>query len=173
VETARLESCEVCGALFVVCEPCGFNWRYCEVCGPPIREVSVRRARKKYRRSAEGRAQHRDEQQRRRDRQRGGVGDQLVQAPGPGASVAVMKVAEPPSHREAPSSRRVGLARWRVVVRAELAEAAFRLRRARTVMACASCGRRGRVVEVVVKGESPWQAAARRERHRRRDDDGS
>ena len=84
-----------------------------------------------------------------------------------------MKPAAPSPRIEAPSSSRVGLARWRVVVRAELADDAFRLQGARTVMACASCGRRGRVVQVVVKTESPWKAEARRaRRRRRRDDDG-
>jgi len=172
VETARLQSCEICDAIFLVCDPGAFNQRYCKpACAEAAKQESRRAARRRYRRSPEGREQHRDEEQRRRDRRRS-VGDQLVPPAAGDARVAIVAEAEGIA-----AARRVtaGLARWRVVVGAELAAVAETLRASRAVLVCASCGRRGRIVATSVRGESPWRAAERKARRQRRQrgDDGA
>lgn len=63
--------CDLCAGPFLVCRPCGFNQRYCgPVCAREARAESVSTARKKYRDSEEGRAQHAAEERERRERQR-------------------------------------------------------------------------------------------------------
>jgi len=168
---ARLQECEICETIFLVCRPCAFNQRYCkEECVELARQESCQRAHRRYRHSPEGRAQHRDEEQRRRDRRR--VGDQLVQAAAGAATVAIVETAQDGA---APRRVKVGLTRWRAVIGAGLVAVAERMRARRTVVTCVGCGRRGHVVAIVVRGESPWRAAARQaRRHRRqRGDDGA
>jgi hypothetical protein len=142
VETARLLACEKCGAPFLVC-----GWLNRRYCGPDCAQAGEkarhRRARKKYRQTPEGREQHRAEEQRRRARGQG-VGDRFVQAPATAAKVAEMESAIEPDRR--------GLVRWRVMVTAALAAVAESWRASGEVVTCVDCGRRGRVVEVVVWG---------------------
>ena len=161
----------MCDAIFLVCDLGLFNQRYCKpACAEAARQESRRAARQRYRRSPEGREQHRDEEQRRRDRRRS-VGDQLVQPAVGDARVAVVAEAEGIAARRVTA----GLARWRVGVGAELAAVAETLRASRAVLACACCGRRGRIVAISVRGESPWRAAERKARRQRRQrgDDGA
>lgn len=161
----------MCETVFLVCRPCAFNQRYCQAaCVELARQESRRQAHRRYRHSPEGRAQHRDEEQRRRDRRR--VGDQLVQVAAAAARVAIVEAAQ---DGVAPRRVMAGLTRWRVVVGAALVAVAESLRAHRTVVTCAGCGRRGHVVAIVVRGESPWRAAARQAQRQRRQrgDDGA
>ena len=169
METARLLACAGCGTPFLVCG--WLNQRYCgPECAQAGEKARCQRARKKYRQSPEGREQHRDEEWRRRARGRG-VGDRFVPVPAVAAKVAEMESVRSTATRS--SSPR--LVRWRVTVTAALAEVAERWRASGKVVACVDCGRRGRIVEVVVwgRGAEPAPRAPSQRERRRGGDDGA
>jgi len=71
VESLRLAQCPRCQRLFAICSHCDRGHVYC---GPPCslgaRRDSLRRARRRHRRSPEGRLDHRDRERARRQRRR-------------------------------------------------------------------------------------------------------
>ena len=167
METARLLACEKCGTAFLVCG--WVNWRYCgPECAQAAEKARHERARKKYRQSPEGREQHRDEERRRRARGRG-VGDRFV--PSRTATARVADMESTPS--TATRSGRTRLAHWRVMVTAALAEVAESWRASGKVVACVDCGRRGRIVEVVIWCRGAESSGRARHRQWRGGDDGA
>jgi len=78
----RHRLCRRCGLEFWICRSCDRGHRYCSrACSSQARAESLSRARKKHRNSDEGRADHRDHEQQRRERIKdreftAGVGDQ-------------------------------------------------------------------------------------------------
>jgi hypothetical protein len=143
-----MELCGLCGRAFLWGKGHEGNGRYlyCSAeCAAIARTASCRKARRTYRESAEGKAQHADEERRRRARQRDSVGDQCEQVAQVEAKVEAMKPA--PIACAVAEEEPV---EWCVEVTPELAAAARRLRRQRKEMTCVVCGRRGYVVAVVV-----------------------
>lgn len=127
---------------------------YCEACAEPAAEERIQRAQSKYRHSAEGREQHRDEEAERRERQRGRVGDRRLesgdgQLQGPSTAAPLRCVAEEsPDEASSPEAKRV---EWVVVAWPEVLEEAKRL--LGTEVGCPGCGRRGLVVAVVSRDD--------------------
>ena len=71
----RLAFCVRCGQPFVVCRSCDRGHVYCcSPCSGSARQESVRRARRRHRRSPEGRRDHADRERERRRRRRQAVG---------------------------------------------------------------------------------------------------
>lgn len=145
-----LRPCKRCGEPFLYCHSREPGRRYCAECAAPARKERERKARQAYRASPEGIEQHRDEEEKRRERRRvERVGDrrrpeQLGQLQVRTTAAAFVS-AEEPSH--APSgvdgSR---VLEWSLVVWPGLLEAARLL--LGTEVACPFCGREGRVVRV-------------------------
>lgn len=74
MQELRPRLCRWCSREFFVCSSCDRGVRYCTTaCSTLARRRSVQRARRKHRRSPEGRADHRDAERARRARRR--VGD--------------------------------------------------------------------------------------------------
>ena len=89
VEEIRRRRCGRCRATFEVCRSCDRGHAYCcAECSGQAREDCVRAARRRHRRSPEGRADHRDRERARRARRRASVGDH-----GSGAAAAVVLLA--------------------------------------------------------------------------------
>ena len=90
-ETARQARCPRCHTVFAICSHCDRGQVYCgESCSRPARRDSLRRARRRHRRSPEGRLDHRDRERDRRRRRRlecARVGDHPSAQPAPGARV--------------------------------------------------------------------------------------
>ena len=128
------------------------------------RRESVRAARRTYRRSPEGQAQHRDEERQRRARRRAAcVGDQLVR---PGARRATVECVADKTQRTVAVP--AGPVQWRLHATTALAHAACALCDTGALVTCVCCGRVGQVAAVVRCGESPWRRTARFVRQRRR-----
>jgi hypothetical protein len=148
VETARVKRCAQCQELYLYCKGDGTRrrYKYCgTACAAAGKAETDRKARHDYRSKDYGKAQHADEEQRRRERQRDSVGDQNGR-PGEGTSKLVaMKAPECPK-----TALEQEPVEWCVEVTPKLAAAAQRLRRQRKEMTCVVCGRRGYVVAVVV-----------------------
>lgn len=91
----RLRRCKRCRRVLQSCGPC--DWRrcsYCPECSPGAEEDRLKRARKKYRESPEGKAQHAaEERERRQRRKRESVGDRCRGEPGDLGSVRGQEVA--------------------------------------------------------------------------------
>jgi len=137
--------CEWCDEPFSFCRGCEPGRCYCsEKCSLQARRECVRKARKKYRRSPEGREQHRDEEAERRELRRAQrVGDHRCEAQeGPLQVAAEQIVAEAD---DAP--RRTEEVDWLLVVWPGLLAMAERLLGER--VACPFCGCTGRVARVV------------------------
>jgi hypothetical protein len=200
---ARFLECDLCAGPFLVCRPCGFNQRYCgPACAAEARAESVATAQKKYRDTDEGRAQHADEEGKRRERERkkraagerecaGGsvagaeisepatcVGDQFVASPAEACMVLAMSLERRPLEEAAPrvggavhdvgSGAAAELLQWRVTTTPSTAGRAARVRASGEVLRCVCCGRAGRVIAVVVKGEEALLAKARAALRQRR-----
>lgn len=156
----------------MVCRECGFNRRYCtDACAAAARAKSIRAAQRTYRRSPEGREQHREEEHGRRARRRQvRVGDHILRLGVAGGSVGgvtapkltVVDDARVVADTAVAAPARRGpwplptLAQWRLVVGHALAARAHELRRRGEPVPCACCGRRGRVVAVVVRTDLGW-----------------
>lgn len=128
------------------------HYRYCcAECAAASRDSKERQYRLAYRRSREGKAQHADEERRRRARRRNSVGDHSGQAVKSECKVEAMK--PPPIPCATPEEEPV---EWCVEVPPELASVAQRLRRQRQEMRCVVCGVRGYVAAVrVVRPKAP------------------
>ncbi len=71
VESLRLARCPRCQRLFAICSHCDRGHVYCgPSCSEGARRDSLRRARRRHRRSPEGRLDHRDRERERRIRRR-------------------------------------------------------------------------------------------------------
>ena len=138
--------CGRCGEAFHFCRSCEPGRRYCsEECSLLAKRARARRARKKYRLSPEGRAQHRDEEAERRERRHAErVGDR--RCPDERVSVQVVAaqvtVAEP-----ADAPQRIDEVEWLLVVWPGLLAIAERWLGVR--VACPVCGHHGRVARVI------------------------
>lgn len=142
--------CKRCQRAFLYCgrEP---GRLYCgEECAATAKEESIRKARKKYRDSPEGREQHRDEESERRERQQlEPVGDRRLE-PGHGQLQAVATAPyaradeEDRDGADADQAERV---EWVLVAWPGVLTPAERLLGAQAT--CPWCGRRGVIVRVV------------------------
>ena len=81
-----------------VCRPCDRRW-YCDACAPVADRERLEKARGKYRKSSEGKAQHAAEEQKRRAGLRRGVGDQCRIDTTESGSVRAVEVAPVPELR--------------------------------------------------------------------------
>jgi hypothetical protein len=90
-ETARQARCPRCHTVFAICSHCDRGQVYCGAsCSGPARRDSLQRARRRHRRSPEGRLDHRDRERGRRRRRRlecARVGDHPSERPQPRAKV--------------------------------------------------------------------------------------
>jgi hypothetical protein len=181
----RLQVCARCGVEFECCS-CQPGRRYCTRCSPEARAEREQRARRSYRQTEDGRAQHRDEEAARRERQ-SGVGDRRppaaefpVQveeaAEGPeagrtgedepmlgsedtGEAEARSACGPPPAERRALLGPR--LVEWVLVARPGQLERGREL--LGTEVECPWCGRRGRVACVITPAavQRLWRPSAR------------
>jgi len=92
VECLRLARCPRCQRQFAICSHCDRGHVYCgPLCSLGARRDSLRRARRRHRRSPEGRLDHRDRERARRRRQRlslARVGDHPSATPSPEIKLA-------------------------------------------------------------------------------------
>jgi hypothetical protein len=140
----HFRQCGRCQRAFGYCHSREPGRRYCFECSPLAECERKRRARREYRESDEGRAQHSDEESRRRERLRG-VGDRRC-APEQGHVETRATAAYEAAVEEQPVDARDNL-EWVLVAWPEVLAAAEQLLGAR--LACPCCGRRGRVTEVL------------------------
>jgi hypothetical protein len=148
VEPARLNRCAQCQELYLYCKEDGVRrrYKYCsDECAAAGKAETDRKARHDYRSKGYGKAQHADEEQRRRDRLRNSVGDQNGQPREGTSKLVAMKAPECPRFVQEQDP-----VEWCVEVPPELSAVARRLCRARKEMTCVVCGRRGYVAAVVV-----------------------
>ena len=148
MEIARLKCCEHCRNLYLFCKGDGVRrrYKYCGAeCAAAGKSATDRKARKSYRSKDYGKAQHADEEERRRGRKRNSVGDQNGQPREVTSKLVAMKAPECP--RSVLEQEPV---EWCVEVPPELVVDARRLCRQRKEMTCVVCGRRGYVAAVVV-----------------------
>lgn len=72
---SRISVCPRCTAQFAVCESCERGQLYCgQPCAGQARCASLKAIRRRYRRSLEGKAAHRDQERQRRQRRRSEIG---------------------------------------------------------------------------------------------------
>ena len=72
---ARISFCPRCRAQFAVCQSCERGQLYCgQPCAGQARCASLQAIRRRYRRSPEGKAAHRDQERQRRQRRRSEIG---------------------------------------------------------------------------------------------------
>ena len=145
--------CERCKRGFSYCRSREPGRLYCDECVAPAAEERIRRAQSKYRKSAEGREQHRDEEAERRERQRVRVGDRRLegergQLQVPSTTLPLRSVEE--ESADEPSSPEAEPVEWVVVAWPRVLEEAEQL--LGTEMEC-GCGRRGVVVAVVSRDD--------------------
>jgi hypothetical protein len=140
-----LVPCGVCGEPFQFCRSCEPGRRYCsEECSLLAKQACVRRARKKYRLSPEGRAQHRDEEAERRERRHAErVGDRRC----PDERVSVQVVAAQVAAEPADAAQSVDEVEWLLVVWPGLLALAERWLGEH--VACPFCGHHGRVARLI------------------------
>lgn len=148
--------CKRCEQAFWYCRSREPGRLYCEACVEPAAKKRIERAQSKYRKSAEGREQHRDEEAERRERQRGRgrVGDRRLEAEGgqlqgPSTAAPMRSVAE--ESQDESSSPEAKPIEWVVVAWPEVLEEAKGL--LGTEVGCPGCGRRGVVVAVVSRDD--------------------
>ena len=107
-ESWRLAGCPRCLRLFAICSHCDRGHLYC---GPPCsqgaRRDSLRRARRRHRRSPEGRLDHRDRERDRRRRRRfeARVGDHPSATSRPAVKLSVALDPSGTSTEETPADR--------------------------------------------------------------------
>jgi hypothetical protein len=136
----RLAVCPCCQRSFAICCRCDRGHVYCSRrCSWEARQESLRQARRRHRRSPEGRLDHRDRERERRRRRRCGrrVGDHP-------SEVGELRVRVTPSSRApSPSSANgAGAAAWEAP---DAQPTPFVVQRvAASSLCCAVCGRLGR-----------------------------
>ena len=92
----RLRKRRRCAKGFCVCRPCDRGRRFCsEECGSAADKENRRRAHRRYRKSRDGKKQHRDEERDRRGRKRDFVGDKCRAGKEPLGIVRCQEVAMP------------------------------------------------------------------------------
>ena len=95
-QPARLTRCPGCQSVFAICRHCDRGHVYCgTACSSEARFASLRRARRRHRRSPEGRLDHRDRERDRRRRRlldAARVGDHPSAAPVHSGSVTTSRV---------------------------------------------------------------------------------
>lgn len=145
---AQLKWCDHCGLpyLYGKGECARARYKYCSAaCAAAARKIQNKLHHDAYYGTDEGRAQHADEERRRRTRQRAGVGAQSGKAEETVVKVAGMK---PPQRRcAAPAEEPV---EWLVEVLPAEARKARRLCARRQELRCVVCGVRGYVAQVAV-----------------------
>lgn len=158
MERARLKRCAICDGWFLYCAKDGLRrYRFCgSACAAAGAKAREHKARKAYLATPEGKAQHADEERRRRQRQHDSVGDHS----GP-AAPALVKWEAPPLPARPDPERPAALVAFRVEVPPELARAARQLCARRQELACVGCGRRGYVAAVVVRSRGRRATAGR------------
>jgi hypothetical protein len=144
----HFRQCGRCQQAFGYCHSREPGRQYCFDCSPLARREREQRARRGYRKSKEGREQHRDEESRRRERLRG-VGDRRC-APEQGHVETRAMTAAYEAAVEEPVDARDDL-QWVLVAWPEVLAAAERLLGAQLVCPC--CWRWGRVTEVLELAE--------------------
>lgn len=150
-----MEQCALCGQVFLYGKSHEGPAHYCycsDECASLARTACCRRARRIYRASPEGKAQHADEERRRRARRRDSVGDQCSKQEEAELKVEAMKPLPIPC-----AVREEEPLEWCVEVPLELVADARRLRTQRKEMTCVVCGRRGYVAAVVVVKPMVWK----------------
>lgn len=109
VESLRLARCPRCQRLFAICSHCDRGHVYCgPSCSDGARRDSLRRARRRHRRSPEGRLDHRDRERARRLRRRlfrARVGDHPSTTPEPAIMLVPALAPSGTSTLETPASR--------------------------------------------------------------------
>ena len=147
--------CKLCQSPFLYCRRREPGRLYCnEPCSTRARQERERKARRKYRESADGRDQHRDEEAERRERRRlERVGDRRCalgegQLQTPAATAARQSAVE--ERGDGPGQTEGEGVEWVLVTWPRLRASAERL--LGEPVACSCCGRRGTVVQVVDVG---------------------
>jgi hypothetical protein len=88
-ESWRLAGCPRCLRVFAICSHCDRGHVYCgRLCSEGARCDSLRRARRRHRRSPEGRLDHRDRERERRRRLAARVGDHPSATPEPAVKLS-------------------------------------------------------------------------------------
>jgi hypothetical protein len=144
----HFRQCKRCLQAFGYCRSREPGRLYCFECSPLAGREREQRARRAYRRSDEGREQHRDEERRRRERLRG-VGDRRC-APEQGGVETRATTAAYQAAVEEPADARDTL-EWVLVAWPEVLAAAERMLGEQ--LGCPCCWRRGRVTEVLELAE--------------------
>ena len=157
----RLATCPGCLELFSICRSCDRGHRYCgKICSERARWMSVRRARRRHRRSPEGRLDHRDAERRRRAR-RQTEGESCVGDHGSHDAAGGTTLRAPgssPGRKDRSRVSRCHDMEWR----ARSASAPLGIHASRGfALQCVGCGRRSRSVDVHAP---PWRRRARSRR---------
>lgn len=148
----RLLQCRRCQASFLLCRRCYRGQRFCsEKCRAATDRENRRRARQKYRESAEGKQQHRDEEERRRAKKRGGVGDKGREQALPEGIVRCQEAAIVPKEKSKKAAR---YTTFTVVYQPSLESEARQLLGA--WVTCARCRRAGPVVALRPQRGRRW-----------------
>jgi hypothetical protein len=142
-ESWRLAGCPRCQRVFAICSRCDRGHVYCgRLCSEGARCDSLRRARRRHRRSPEGRLDHRDRERERRRRRRleARVGDHPSATPEPAIKLSAALDPAGNSTEGIPADR---------VEKVEILDASRPLpvvpsSRVRRVRRCRVCGRLGR-----------------------------
>jgi hypothetical protein len=137
ISVLTLRPCGHCLKSFLYCRRCEPGRRYCEACSGAARKERERKARQTYRSSKEGREQHRDEEERRREKIR--MGDRR-------SNVEGHRLQMPRSESERADARSKS-ADWWIVAWPGLVAAAGRM--LGTWVVCPSCGCHGRILRVI------------------------
>ena len=152
----HFRQCKRCQQAFGYCHSREPGRRYCFDCSPLAKKAREQRARRGYRESEEGQAQHRDEENRRRERLRG-VGDRRC-APELSPIETRSTAAAYEAAVEEPGNAHDNV-EWVLVAWPEVLATAERLLGGQ--LSCACCGRQGRVTEVLELAE--WRRRQREE----------
>jgi hypothetical protein len=146
--------CKRCERVFWYCRSREPGRLYCEACVEPAAEERIHRAQSKYRKSAEGLEQHRDEEAERRERQRERVGDRRLEGEGEqlqGPSTTSPMRSDEEESPDEPNSPEAEPVEWVVVAWPGVLEEAKQL--LGTELECRGCGRLGVVVAVVSRDD--------------------
>lgn len=152
----HFRQCNRCQQAFWYCHSREPGRRYCFDCSPLAKKAREQRARRGYRESEEGQAQHRDEENRRRERLRG-VGDRRCARELSPIETRSTAAAYEAAVKE-PGNARDNL-EWVLVAWPEVLATAEQLLGSQLICAC--CGRQGRVTEVLELAE--WRRRRREE----------